>query len=66
MVFQPFKGELPSGHWEVFADGFKGSENLMVPNQATARPDGVAQAPDGSLYITESQQGKVWRVFYHK
>jgi glucose/arabinose dehydrogenase len=66
VVFQPFKGAEPSGHWEVFANGFKGSANLMVPNQAVARPDGVAQAPDGSLYITESQQGKVWRVFYHQ
>ena len=66
VVFQPFKGELPSGHWEVFANGFKGAQNLMIPNQAVARPDGVAQAPDGSLYITESQQGKVWRVFYRK
>jgi glucose/arabinose dehydrogenase len=21
-------------------------------------------APDGSLYITDSEKGKVWRVFY--
>jgi glucose/arabinose dehydrogenase len=66
VVFQPFKGELPSGHWEVFADGFKGAEPLQNPNSAAARPDGLAQAPDGSLYITESQHGKIWRVFYRK
>jgi glucose/arabinose dehydrogenase len=24
----------------------------------------VAQAPDGSLYVGESQKGKVWRVMY--
>ena len=36
----------------------------MQPNRAVARADGVAQAPDGSLYITDSQKGKVWRVFY--
>jgi glucose/arabinose dehydrogenase len=66
VVFQPFKGEAPSGKWEVFADGFKGAETLKQPNDAVARPDGLAQAPDGSLYITESQHGKIWRVFYRK
>ena len=66
VIFQPFKGAHPSGKFEVFADGFKGTETLMQPNDAAARPDGVAQAPDGSLYITESQHGKVWRVFYRK
>jgi glucose/arabinose dehydrogenase len=37
---------------------------LKVPNDAVARPDGVAQAPDGSLYISDSQRGKIWRVYY--
>ena len=36
----------------------------MNPNDAVARPNGVAQGPDGSLYIGESQKGKVWRVLY--
>ena len=36
----------------------------MNPADAAARADGVAQAPDGSLYITDSQKGKIWRVFY--
>lgn len=66
VTFQPFKGQLPSGKFEVFADGFKGTETLMSPNDAAARPDGLAQAPDGSLYITDSQHGKVWRVMYRK
>jgi glucose/arabinose dehydrogenase len=39
-------------------------KELMNPDDARARADGVAQAPDGSLYITDSQKGKVWRVFY--
>ena len=38
----------------------------MNPNDAVARADGVAQAPDGSLYITDSQKGKIWRVMYKK
>ena len=64
VTFQPFDGAQPSGKFEVFASGFQGKAPLMNPNDALARPDGVAQAPDGSLYITDSQKGKIWRVFY--
>jgi len=64
VTFQPFSGNKPSGKFEVFADGFAGKTPLMQPGAAVARADGVAQAPDGSLYIAESQKGKVWRVFY--
>lgn len=39
-------------------------EFTRVARLAVARPDGVAQAPDGSLYITDSQKGKIWRVIY--
>jgi glucose/arabinose dehydrogenase len=64
VTFQPFNGRNPHGKFEVFADGFAGTAPLMQPNGAAARADGVAQAPDGSLYVTDSQKGKVWRVFY--
>jgi glucose/arabinose dehydrogenase len=64
VTFQPFNGADPSGKFEIFASGFAGKAQIMNPNDALARADGVAQAPDGSLYITESQKGKVWRVFY--
>ena len=65
VTFQPFSGDSPSGKFEVFASGFAGKSGpIMNPNDAVARADGVAEAPDGSLYITESQKGKVWRVFY--
>ena len=30
VVFQPFDGGKPSGKWEVFADGFKGTETVDV------------------------------------
>ena len=64
VTFQPFAGGKPSGNYEVFASGFPGKAPLMNPNDAVARPDGVAQGPDGSLYIGESQKGRVWRVLY--
>jgi glucose/arabinose dehydrogenase len=65
VTFQPFTSGKASGMFEVFADGFTGkSTPLTNPGDASARPDGVAQGPDGSLYITESNKGKMWRVFY--
>ena len=65
VTFQPFTNGKPSGAFEVFADGFTGKDApLRNPNEAAARPDGVAQGPDGSLYIGESEHGKIWRVFY--
>jgi glucose/arabinose dehydrogenase len=64
VTFQPFVDGKPSGSHEVFANGFAGKSPLMNPDAALARADGVAEAPDGSLYISESQHGKIWRVIY--
>jgi len=66
VTFQPFNGENPSGKFEIFASGFAGKNPLMNPGDAAARADGVAQAPDGSIYITDSQKGKIWHVMYQK
>ncbi|NGP76473.1 sorbosone dehydrogenase [Balneolaceae bacterium YR4-1] len=63
VVFVPFSGETPSGDYEEFATGFPGSESPQ-PGSAEHRPMGLAQGPDGTLYITDSQKGKVWRVVY--
>jgi glucose/arabinose dehydrogenase len=64
VTFQPFASDRPSGTYEVFADGFAGADALRSSNQAMWRADGVAQAPDGSLYIADSQKGRIWRVMY--
>jgi glucose/arabinose dehydrogenase len=66
VTFQPFADGKPSGKFEIFANGFAGVAELNNSNSAAARADGVAQAPDGSLYISDSQKGKIWRVFYRK
>ena len=58
VTFQAFNGADPSGKFEIFASGFAGKAQIMNPNDALARADGVAQAPDGSLYITESQKAR--------
>jgi glucose/arabinose dehydrogenase len=64
IVFQPFANGKPSGEFEVFADGFAGKESLRTPGEAAARPDGIAQAPDGSLYVSDSAKGKIWRIMH--
>jgi glucose/arabinose dehydrogenase len=64
VVFVPFDGAEPSGDWSVFADSFKGAEVLEDNDDAEFRPMGLAQGPDGALYITDSVQGRIWRVTY--
>jgi glucose/arabinose dehydrogenase len=64
VVFQPFNGAKSSGAYEVFADGFAGVSPLMKREEAKARPAGLAQAPDGSIYISDLVKGKIWRVIY--
>ncbi len=62
VAFAPFQGGSATGSWDVFADGFAGED--MSPRGATHRPVGLAVGPDGSLYISDSQVGTVWRVIY--
>jgi glucose/arabinose dehydrogenase len=64
VVFIPFKDGMPSGEFEVFADGFAGTN--ITPGGAAYRPTGLAQGPDGSLYITDDQKGRVWKISYKK
>ena len=67
VVFQPMKNGKASGAYEVFADGFAGSElKDNNPRNATYRPMGLAVGPDGSLYIADSQKGRIWRVTHQK
>lgn len=79
VAFVPFgKDGRPSGPYEVFAENFAGvaepgqpgqtanagKPDLDSPGDAKARPMGLAQGPDGSLYVTDSVKGKVWRIMH--
>jgi glucose/arabinose dehydrogenase len=64
VVFVPFKGEKPSGSWEVFADGFAGVSKINSPGDAKYRPCGLAQGLDGSLYVVEDNKGYLWKISY--
>jgi glucose/arabinose dehydrogenase len=64
VAFIPFENGKPTKQWEVFADGFAGVDTLVNMHDAKYRPMGLAEGPDGSLYISESKQGKIWRVIF--
>jgi glucose/arabinose dehydrogenase/cytochrome c553 len=64
VCFVPFENGAPTGKWEVFADGFTGVDTVLNTSDAMYRPMGLATGPDGSLYISESNKGKIWRVMY--
>ena len=65
VVFVPMKDGKPSGEYEVFADGFIGPQPITNPGHAFFRPCGLAEGPDGSLYISDSQHGRIWRIVYY-
>ena len=59
VAFVPFKNGKPSGKWEIFADNF-------LINKDQHKPCGLAQAPDGAIFITDDSNGSVYRIAYGK
>ena len=64
VVFLPFKDGMPAGDYEIFADNFAGAKK--DPEGAAHRPCGLTQGADGSLYISDDQAGRIWKVSYAK
>lgn len=64
VCFVPLENGKAIGNWEIFADGFTGVDTVANTSDAHYRPMGLAEGPDGSLYISESNQGKIWRVMF--
>ena len=64
VAFVPFDKGVPSGPWEVFADGFAGVDPIVNTSDAAARPIGLAQGPDGSVSVSDSVKGRIWRVMF--
>ncbi len=62
VVFAPFRGNEPTGQWEVFADGFAGPNK--DPGGALHRPVGLAEGPDGSVYVSDGKGGRIYRIVY--
>jgi glucose/arabinose dehydrogenase len=64
VAFVPFANGAPSGPWEVFADNFAAVDPIVNTSDAAARPMGLAQGPDGSLYVSDSVKGRIWRIMF--
>ncbi len=64
VCFVPFNKDGSAAEWEVFADGFTVVDTVVNTNDAVYRPMGLSEGPDGSLYISESNKGKIWRIMY--
>jgi glucose/arabinose dehydrogenase len=63
VVFLPFK-DGKAGDYQTFADGFTGMKEVKDSGDARYRPMGLAEGPDGSLYIGDTQKGRIWKVIY--
>ncbi len=64
IAFVPMEKGRPSGPWEVFADGFAGADTVVNTSDAKYRPMGLAMGPDGSVYVSDTEKGKIWRIMF--
>ena len=64
VCFVPFNKDGSAQPYEVFADGFTVVDTVVNTSDAKYRPMGLAEGSDGSLYLSESNKGKIWRVMY--
>jgi glucose/arabinose dehydrogenase len=65
VVFVPFDRNSKLGAVTVFADGFAAFDpSSGTPGSARYRPIGIAEGPDGALYVADSQKGRIWRIAY--
>jgi glucose/arabinose dehydrogenase len=66
VAFVPFKDGKPNGPWEIFADDFAGTDDISNPGNAQHRPCGLAQGPDGALYISDDAKGTIYKITFPK
>lgn len=62
ITFQPMADGKAVGAPVIFADGFAGV--VKEPGRAAFRPSGLAEGPDGSMYISDDVHGRIWKVTY--
>lgn len=65
VVFQPLENGAPSGPFENFATGFSRDHDPHFPTAlAFHRPMGLAASPDGSIFVSDDNGGRIYRITY--
>ncbi len=62
VVFLSFTADNLAGDYTIFASGFAGG--MTSPEGADHRPVGLAEGPDGALYLSDDKGGRIWRITY--
>ncbi len=64
VAFVPFANGKPAGAWEEFAGNFVGVELSNTAESLKYRPIGLAQGPDGALYVADDLKGAIFKIVY--
>ncbi len=64
VAFVPFKNGKPNGDWEIFLDNFAGIDLADPKGELQHRPCGLAQGPDGALYVGDDFGGSIFKITY--
>jgi glucose/arabinose dehydrogenase len=64
VAFVPFVNGKLSDKWEIFADNFSGQDLAKPTGPIEHRPCGLAQGPDGALYVCDDLGGTVYKISY--
>lgn len=64
VAFVPFVNNKPTGKWEIFADNFAGTDLVKPTGPIQHRPCGLAQGPDGALYVSDDLGGTIYKITY--
>jgi len=64
VAFVPFVNGKLSSDWEIFADNFTGSDLEHPTGPMKYRPMGLAQGPDGALYVADDVKGAIFKITY--
>ncbi len=63
VAFVPFVNGK-AGKWEIFAENFAGVNLVSPEGPIQHRPCGLAQGPDGSLYVSDDLNGTIFKISY--
>jgi glucose/arabinose dehydrogenase len=59
VAFVPLQNGRLTSKWEIFANNF-------TTDKDQHKPCGLAQAPDGSIYVSDDSKGTIYRIQYNK